>query len=126
MNHWSDKHCPDYDANMMDFAEDATPIEACEEYKNFVNGDIAENATTVRMEELTHNSGTDMFGVDRGYGLNAQVLAEISVKQRWNLWFILEGAPFRDERALFTDTFSAPMYKKDTQTYMRVGTTYKF
>lgn len=127
MNHWVDKHCPDYDSTTMDFAEDATPIAACEVYKNFVaTGTSPDEDLTDRMEELTHNSGTGMFGSDAGYGLNAQVLSEISIKQRWNIWFILEGAPFRGERALYTDTFSAPMYKKDTQTYMRVGTTYKF
>jgi hypothetical protein len=127
MNHWVDKHCPDYDATTMDFAEDATPIAACEAYKDYVAGGMTTPTDlTEKMEELTHNSGTGVFGNDAGYGLNAAVASEISVKQRWNIWVMLEGAPFRSERALFTDTFSAPMYKSDTRLYLRLGTTYKF
>ena len=39
---------------------------------------------------------------------------------------MLEGAPFQGERALLTDTFTAPMLNSDYGTYLRVGTTYKF
>ena len=39
---------------------------------------------------------------------------------------MLEGAPFQDERALFTSMFSRPMFDTDFGTYVRLGTTYKF
>ena len=127
MNHWADKHCPDYDATTMDFAEDATPTASCEAYKEYVAGGMTSpTPTTTKMEELTHNSGTGMFGTDAGVGLNAAVSSEISVKQRWNIWVIIEGAPFRGERALFTDTFSRQLVETDTRLYLRLGTTYKF
>ena len=58
--------------------------------------------------------------------MNVSIITEIAIKQRWNLWFLFEGAPFQDERALFTDEFSQPMFQSDYVTYGRLGLTYKF
>ena len=54
------------------------------------------------------------------------ISAEVALQQRWNLFGILEGAPFQSERALFTNLFSAPMFKSDFGLYLRLGLTYKF
>jgi len=126
LNFWNDRHCPAID-DSNNFAPDADPIPACERYRQYVAGGMtAPTPETTKMEELTHNSGEDMFGRDAGWGAMASVISEISVRQQWNLWFLLEGAPVRGERALFTDTFAAPMAKSDTQIYARIGATYKF
>ena len=56
----------------------------------------------------------------------ASVIAEIAFEQRWNIFGILEGAPFQDERALFTNLFAHSMFDTDYILYARVGMTYKF
>jgi hypothetical protein len=48
------------------------------------------------------------------------------VDQQYNIWFLLDGAPFQDERALFTNHFSGLMPGRDRGTYARLGITYKF
>ena len=48
------------------------------------------------------------------------------MEQRWNVFGILEGAPFQDERALFTNDFAHSMFDTDFNLYLRLGTTYKF
>jgi hypothetical protein len=55
-----------------------------------------------------------------------QIIAEIAFDQRWNFFGILEGAPFQNERALFTNEFSHSMPDTDFNLYLRVGLTYKF
>jgi hypothetical protein len=56
----------------------------------------------------------------------ASVAAEIAFQQRWNIFGILEGAPFQEERALFTQDFSGSMPETDFNLYLRLGLTYKF
>ena len=80
----------------------------------------------MRMESLTGNTGTDMFGRDNGIRVMASVIAEVAIRQRWNLWFLLEGAPFQGERALFTNLFTGSMLSSDYDTYARMGVSYKF
>jgi hypothetical protein len=43
-----------------------------------------------------------------------------------NFFAILEGAPFQDERALFTNDFSHSMPDTDYVLYVRLGISYKF
>ncbi len=120
---WSDRHCPAVDAG----AFDGDGTEACDEYLAYVNGgSTAPTELTARMEELTGESGTGMFGRENGLRVMTSVIAEISYSQRWNIWFMLEGAPFQGERALFTDPFTRPMLASDYGTYMRAGVGYKF
>ena len=59
-------------------------------------------------------------------GLLLSVIAEVSLDQQWNVYGILEGAPFQDERALFTDMFSGTMFETDYVLYARLGLSYKF
>jgi hypothetical protein len=132
LNMWSDRHCPSYDATTMDFAADAKPINACEDYLTRVvqpglaMADPATMPNEARMEALTGLKGTDMFGRENGARLMLSIVAEVAYSQNWSIWFLLEGAPLNGERALLTDQFAAPMTKKDYGTYARVGATYKF
>jgi len=122
---WSDRHCPEINSSNQ-FAMDARPIAVCEQYRQFKAGEITANATTMRMEALTGEAGASMFEREEGIRVMASVIAEIAMDQRYNFWFMLEGAPFQGERALFTDLFAAPMLESDYETYARVGLTYKF
>ncbi|MEO7096736.1 MAG: hypothetical protein ABI175_25990, partial [Polyangiales bacterium] len=71
-------------------------------------------------------SGSDFFDRDNGIRFMLSVGAEIAVQQRWNVSFVLEGAPFQEERALFTNMFSGPMFDSDFILYARLGIAYKF
>ena len=125
LNMWSDRHCPDRDNATNTF--DGDPIEICKKYNDeLVSGGALTPGDKARAEGLTGQTGPDFFTRDGGIRLMTSVIAEIALKQRWNAWFVLEGAPFQDERALFTDMFTAPMLKTDYVTYARVGATYKF
>lgn len=129
LNMWSDRHCPSLDEAGTGFEADSEAIGACQAYLNVVNGSTSprELAIADRMDKATGNDrGTDMFDREAGIRLMAGIVAEIAVKQRWNVWFMLEGAPFQAERALFTDPFAAPMLESDYETYGRAGATYKF
>jgi hypothetical protein len=125
LNMWSDRHCPALKNNMFD----GEAIESCRKYKERLDGGnpadfTAEDAT--HMEDLTGNSGLEMFERDAGIRLMTSIIAEIAVRQRWNVYAILEGAPFQKERALFTSVFSGSMLESDYGTYARIGVTYKF
>lgn len=120
---WSDRHCPELRSDGM-FDGDA--IQVCKDYQAFLEGTPPDGFDGARMESLTGNSGTDFYGRDGGIRFMTAVVAEIALKQRWNMWVLLEGAPFQSERALFVDEFSSPMLKSDYNTYVRVGATYKF
>jgi hypothetical protein len=118
---WSDRHCPTVTAGEFD----GTPTDSCIAYKAHVDGGAA-NDLTKRMEELTGQTGNEMFDREGGARVMTNVVAEIAANQRWNIWFMLEGAPFQSERALFTDPFSSPMLTSDYGTYLRVGMSFKF
>ncbi len=119
LNVWSDRHCPEV---VTGDVFDGDAIETCDKHKagTLSAEDLA------RVESLTEQMGSDFYGRETGLRLMTSVIAEIAVKQRWNVWFVLEGAPFQSERALFTDLFSAPLFTSDFGTYGRVGATYKF
>ncbi|MBA3464451.1 MAG: PEGA domain-containing protein [Deltaproteobacteria bacterium] len=119
---WSDRHCPDLDSTKMNGFETGDPIQVCEDYKN----DTLSVEDKARVESLTGNKGNDFFGRDGGIRLLLSVAAEIAVQQRWNVFGILEGAPFQEERPLFTNTFSGPMFDSDFILYLRLGISYKF
>jgi hypothetical protein len=125
-NTWSDRHCPSIDRS-GDFEPQSDPISACVNYRDFVIRGTNPDAMSVqRMERVTGLSGEGMFGRESGARLMASAIAEIAVRQHWNLWFMLEGAPFQTERALFTNDFAQPMFKSDFNTYFRMGLTHKF
>lgn len=126
---WSDRHCPDLKPSNTNGFETKDPIATCVGYKASLEGMPVSNFTEEdksRAEELTGNKGADFFGRDNGARFIVSVAAEIAAYQRWNLYGILEGAPFQNERALFTGMFSGPMADSDYILYLRIGTSYKF
>jgi hypothetical protein len=119
---WSDRHCPTLkgDGNF-----DGDPIEVCTEYKNMTLSDDDRR----RVNQLTTGSESEAWKFqDRESGIRfmTSVAAEIAIQQRWNFFGILEGAPFQQERALFTKQFAGPMFATDYNLYLRLGLTYKF
>jgi hypothetical protein len=130
LNMWSDRHCPERLTSAQGEAAtfDGDPITVCQEYSNASTGVQPQltPADIARAEDLTGEEGNGFFSRDGGVRLMMSAIAEIALKQRWNGWFVLEGAPFQSERALFTDMFTAPMLKTDYVTYARIGATYKF
>ncbi|MBK9033952.1 MAG: PEGA domain-containing protein [Myxococcales bacterium] len=128
---WSDRHCPELTTDPMGAAKlDGDAIDTCTKYLNRVGGPgdgtgfSAEQAK--RVEDLTGQSGSDFFTRENGVRFMTSVVAEISLRQRWNGWVLLEFAPFQSERALFVDDFTQPMLTTDYNTYARAGVTYKF
>ncbi|MBE7454492.1 MAG: PEGA domain-containing protein [Kofleriaceae bacterium] len=126
LNIWSDRHCPGVEGT--GFEGNADAIDTCDGYLAVVTGMGTPLSAEERMrvESLTGQSGNDFFTRETGLRLMSSVIAEVAIKQRWNVWFVLEGAPFQGERALYTDSFSAPLLDSDFGTYGRVGATYKF
>lgn len=132
---WSDRHCPEIEGSGANTRFKATdPTEMCVGYLNRrLKGQTADeagfsDADVDRVEELTNQQGSDFFSRDAGARFLVSIIGEIAVQQRWNIYGILEGAPFqgKDERALFTSLFSGPMAETDYLFYARFGLTYKF
>lgn len=123
LDYWNDRHCP---ALATNGTFDGDPIEACTFYKdNRVTADVPSGEAD-RLEKLTGLKKMDFFGRESSVRVNLSIAAEIAVNQQYNVWFLLDGAPFQDERALFTNHFSGLMPGRDRGTYVRMGVTYKF
>ncbi|HEX5060091.1 MAG TPA: PEGA domain-containing protein [Kofleriaceae bacterium] len=123
-NIWSDRHCPE-EKTTSSTGFDGDPIQICVDYKN--NTLMADERA--RINKLTTGSETetwDFSSRESGIRLMASVIAEIAFEQRWNIFGILEGAPFQEERALFTNDFSGTMPETDYNLYLQLGLTYKF
>lgn len=126
-NVWSDRHCPEFSNGKFD----GEPTETCVSYQSRAINNQTPNDFTqedrIRVEDLTGNKGTDFFNNrESGARLMVAIAAEVALYQRWNLLGVLEIAPFQDERALFTNFFSATMPDSDPGIYLRLGTSYKF
>jgi len=123
---WSDRHCPALLAGNKFEATD--PTQTCEGYRASLAGQPGAISPDdkLRAEKLTGNSGAAFFERDNGARFLLSVIAEITVDQHWNVYGILEGAPFQDERALFTKLFSGSMAETDYILYGRLGLSYKF
>jgi hypothetical protein len=121
-NIWSDRHCPELKG---DGTFDGDAIEICKQYKD----GTLDMPTRNRINKLTTGSETEAWDFDRretGIRFMTSVIAEIAIHQRWNFFGILEGAPFQEERALFTTDFAGPMFETDYNLYLRLGLSYKF
>jgi len=130
---YSDRHCPAITgsgASARFEDSQAEPTEMCQGYFDRVIRGMDpsgfSDADRMRVEDLTGEEGTGMFGRDNGARFLISVIAEIAIQQRWNLFGMLEGAPFQDERALFTSPFSGSMPDQDVVLYGRLGLSYKF
>ena len=72
-------------------------------------------------------TGSALLDRENGARFLLSIVAEIAFQQEWNIYFVLEGAPFQQsERALFTSLFSGSMADNDYRIYARAGLTYKF
>jgi hypothetical protein len=125
---FSDRLCPSLSSDAVSNPNGFTntsPVAICVDYKNFVeNGQDFQGR--MQVEKLTGLSGMAFFDRDNGARLLLSIAVEIATAQNWNVFAILEGAPFQDERALFTNLFSHSMPDTDTNLYGRIGVTYKF
>jgi hypothetical protein len=125
LNVWDDRHCPTQgtDSSNDGFEADTTPIGVC---KDFKDGKLSA-ADRMRIQNLVGwNKPTDVFDREIGARLMLSIVAEIALQQQWNLFFLLEGAPFQSQRALFTQDFAHSMFDTDYVLYGRAGLTFKF
>ncbi len=122
---YSDRLCPSLDDKNPNGFTSTDPVQVCVDYKNYLDHGI-DFTDRMRVEQLTGQTGTSFFDRDNGARLMLSIAAEIAVQQQWNIYGILEGAPFQNERALFTNDFSHSMFTDDFNLYVRVGVTYKF
>ncbi|MDX2092860.1 MAG: PEGA domain-containing protein [Kofleriaceae bacterium] len=123
---FSDRHCPELDANTDNGFATTDPSDTCVAYKNMTLSptELSRVNKLVGIDSSTQYSA-DFYGRDSGVRFNLAIAAELAVRQRWNVFGTLEGA-FGGERGLFTSEFSGPMAATDYQLYLRIGTTYKF
>ncbi len=121
---WSDRHCPLLKTGGSG-GFDGAPLDVCEKYKAGLFN-IDEQHRINKLTTGDENQAWVPEDRDGGIRLMASIVAEIALYQRWNIFGILEGAPFQDERALFTHDFSHSMFTSDFNLYIRLGTTYKF
>jgi PEGA domain len=125
---WSDRHCPDKKTIGMTGPTDVFDGDALGVCKTFYFK--AANATDPDIMRITKLTGwtkaDDVFDRENGARIMASIVAEIAVYQRWNIFGLLEGAPFQDERALFTNDFAHSMFDTDFNLYLKLGTSYKF
>ena len=128
LNVWDDRHCPakGNDPSMnMGFEANSDPIGVCKAW----HAGTLSNADQMRIHDIVGWKIGDkdaVFDRELGARFMLSVMAEIAIQQQWNLFFILEGAPFQGERALFTNDFAHSMFDTDYDLYGRMGLTYKF
>lgn len=123
---WSDRHCPveaTTGSATSNDGFDGDPIQVCKAYKD----GLLSAADKAHVEQLTGwSKPSDVFNRENGARIMASVIAEVAIEQNWNAFGILEGAPFQDERALFTNQFAHSMFDTDYVLYLRLGLSYKF
>jgi len=124
---WSDRHCPGAAAATAPASQDGfdgtDTLAVC---KGFKDGTL-DAAQLLRVQKLVGwNKVGDQFNRDNGARVMASIIAEVAIQQQMNFFAILEGAPFQDERALFTNDFAHSMPTTDYVLYLRLGLSYKF
>ncbi|HET7505492.1 MAG TPA: PEGA domain-containing protein, partial [Kofleriaceae bacterium] len=121
---WSDRHCPVKDDSMPNGFDGTDPIDLCVK----VHDGKLPAAELNRVRKLLGTQDeTELFNRENGARFLLSLIGEIAFQQEWNIYFILEGAPFQQgERALFTNLFSGSMPDNDARVYARTGLTYKF
>ena len=125
---WSDRHCPVQKTTGMTSPSDVFDGDAISVCKSFYNNAAnASDPTVMRVTKLTGwTQPSDVFNRENGVRLMASIVAEIAVYQNWNVFGMLEGAPFQPERALFTHEFAHSMFDTDFNLYFKLGLSYKF
>jgi hypothetical protein len=123
---WTDRYCPGLDNTESD------PIDLCVAYADRVeNGNVGalDDATFNRINNLLDDpSGADrkLFERDGGARLLTSLIVEFAIFQRLNGWIIFEGSPLQGERPAFTDVINDFLFEEDPETYVTMGTTFKF
>ncbi len=125
---WSDRHCPGEKTAGITGPTDVFDGDAIGVCKYFYNHAAdANDPTVMRVTKLTGwTQPTDVFDRENGVRLMASIVAEIAVYQNWNVFGMLEGAPFQEERAFFTNQFAHSMFDTDFNLYFKLGLSYKF
>jgi PEGA domain-containing protein len=131
---WSDRHCPSIDTSTPNHFDGTDPIKVCTDFLGTAANNFnptASDPEKARIKKLigsdSTGAGASIFDRENGARFLLSIAGEIAFDQQWNIYFILEGAPFQQsERALFTSVFSAPMGDTDYRIYARSGLTYKF
>jgi hypothetical protein len=104
---------------------DGDAIGVCKTF--YFNATDANNPDIIRIKKLTGwQNPDDVFGRENGVRLMASIIAEVAIQQHWNMFGMLEGAPFQEERAFFTNEFAHSMFDTDFNFYVKVGFSYKF
>lgn len=119
LNMWVDRHCPEPVGGS--FSSETEPVDTCIAYL----GGTLPAQDKAQLDEILGGED-EIFSKDVGARIMTSFIVEIALRQRWNIWLLVEGAPFQGERAAYTDYFYAPMFERDPGTYFRMGGTYKF
>jgi hypothetical protein len=128
LNVWDDKFCPSSGTPGVNggFETNTQPIGTCTEWHQ---GRLP-SADAMQIASLTGWKLGDKNAVfDRvaGARLMLSIIAEIAIQQQWNVFFLLEGAPYQGQRALYTSYFAPDtMPQNDFGIYGRIGLTFKF
>ena len=125
---WSDRHCPSEKTTGMTSPTDVFDGDAIGVCKYFyANATQVDNPDIIRIHKLTGwTNPDDVFDRENGVRLMASIVAEAAIDQHWNWFGMLEGAPFQEQRALFTNEFAHSMFDTDFNLYFKLGLTYKF
>ncbi len=133
LNFWSDRHCPGVEdsggSKVFKGGSKTSPTETCDELLKTAN-DSTYMSDKLSADDITRINSMigegNAFKRDSGVRAMVSVAVEIAWRQRWNLWGMVEGAPFQGERAAYTDFFNPALIDQDIGTYLRMGVTYKF
>ncbi len=131
---WSDRHCPGVDTSTPNHFDGTDPIKVCTDFLGTAANSFNPTADAMEKTRVKKLIGSDavgqgapLFDRENGARFLLSIAGEIAFDQQWNIYFLLEGAPFQQsERALFTSLFSSPMGDTDYRIYARTGLTYKF
>lgn len=110
INFWSDRHCDSASGDgQLDVCRDETVLD------------------DARLDELGFANRNDLEQRESGFRAMVSIITELAFRQRWTLWFMLEGAPFQAERAAYVNQFNGLIpFDDDILTYVQGGVTYKF
>ncbi|MBT8496066.1 MAG: PEGA domain-containing protein, partial [Deltaproteobacteria bacterium] len=122
---WTDRQCPGRDNTESD------PIDLCVAYGERLDGNVGalDDATFNRINALLDDPGGadgKLFGRVGGARLITSLIVEFAIFKRLNGWIVFEGSPFQGERAAYTDVFNDFLLEDDPETYLSLGTTFKF
>jgi hypothetical protein len=126
---WSDRHCPAPDSSMPNGLEGTDPIKVCTDLQTGMISatELARVRKLIGSDVQPGPNSSLITSRENGARFLLSITGEIAFQQEWNIYFILEGAPFQQsERALFTSLFSSSMADNDYRIYARTGLTYKF